>query len=68
MVNKSRKLTLSFSIGEGYNRDIKKEFVSLDDGIRQLERDLRSKYGCELSSYLNGSNQKKEFKKVNKRW
>jgi hypothetical protein len=68
MSSRKKNLTLSFSIGEGYNRDIKKEFVSIDEGIRELEHDLKSKYGYELSSYLNGTKQKKEINKaVNRR-
>lgn len=64
MSNRKKNLTLSFSLGEGYNRDIKKEFVSIDEGIRELEHDLKSKYGCELKSFLNGSKQKKEINKA----
>ena len=64
MSNRKKNLTISFSLGNGYDRDIKKEFVSLDEGVKELERDLHDKYGCELKAFLNGTPQKREIKKA----
>lgn len=63
MSNRKKNLTLSFSLGEGFSRDIKKEFISIDEGIRELEYDLKSKYGYEIKTFLDGSTQKKEIDK-----
>lgn len=67
MSNRKKNLTISFSLGNGYDRDIKKEFVSIDEGIRELDHDLKTKYGYELKSFLNGSTQKKEIDKAIRR-
>jgi hypothetical protein len=58
-MNNKNKLYFSFELGHGFSKEIKRKNADLYEGIRELDRELSTKYGIEMKRVLNNTKVKK---------